>query len=392
MLKINNNSIFSLLVVLDVLLTAAYPVVSGTILESLLMYSIWGGSFLMLLSAFITSVKKGAFIDFFFLAFIGISVVFSMLISSGDWKSSLIGCLSYFLMLVPIFYVRFLEVNERQVSVIRKANTVKMLIFFLLAISPYAYKEYYAGKFLINAGELTMGFPNPNMLGMLLLSTLAVRLYFVKGAICNSDIKRKSIYVISVAGLVYLIYLTRSRISTLLAFILLIFTLAHAVNFSSMQRMLGKRMIAVIATIAPLLFIGVFYGLYERTQGRLLIMGEAVFSRITLYNNAFSSIKDGIIVGKVNMWKFQNMHNSLLTVLVNTGIFGLVAYLQFMCYALMRYAKYIRKAEKPDLIAYATVLLLCVQSCVEAAFVAGGPIFAVGTATIYYLCEINKRR
>ncbi len=257
------------------------------------------------------------------------------------------------------------------------------LILIYLSVSPFAYRlveNYGSLKGEEQIGEaLTLGFNNPNETGMILYLVITV----IFSILITLKLKFKILIGVLIITLLYMLYQTGSRTCL---FSLLFVVLSYC-NTKITYRLLSKKYYLLVLLLAPLLFSYLYpiialrfnYADYE-------ILGKPIFSgRELLFLEGFSRYISHPILGDIAFFQFENSFNGYLSVMFNTGLVGLIAYI-FFAYKTMKNL-FSRVITRSQLFAFLSLVGVFFIACSESAILLGGGQWYVLQLTLFVIAN-----
>ena len=381
------NILYSCMLIIDVFLIGSYPLLKGTWSESYLMYGLWAVVFGMLFFSIFADIKTGTRSGFgYYIAIIAL-LICNIVFPIGKKADLIIAALTFFVMFFPFYYTQHMNKSNALVNLIEGCTLAKAIIFIIYSFTPFAYAGFYADGEYIQNGQMTLGYSNPNTTAIHLFCTFSILFYLFGLEKNRSRFKKVGVFLILVS-LGYLIICTGSRleISCTVAMVVL----RYLWSGNKIKKVLTSRWFLVIVLLLPLVFLWGYFKLYTTMPGDYMVMGRSIFARISIYQDALTSVKSNLLFGNMNVWLFTNSHNGLLTILVNIGVVGLAIYLLFLFKSLFRYASFLRTNRYSNPVPYFMVIIFLIQACAESSSLAGGVSFMSGAAVAAYLCEINS--
>lgn len=375
---------FRTLLVFQTLLFLCLPFFGRTIIESLLMYGAWGSMLLLIIVKVSENsnriVLKSAVLLF---ALLG-SVICSIIVS--DYKSSgtLVASLNYIVSFSPFFCSKYISTRKTNRKFLRIIALLQAMIMLFLSFTSKAYAPYYVDLFLINDGELTLGYSNPNLTGVILFYVFILLFSNLK------DERRKYqrlAYSLLIAYIGYLIMRTGCRIMIIAIFIMIAFLFFS--NQTWIRKILISRMVMLGCILSSVAFLFVFYYLYQKMP-TLTVMGGNIYSRITIFDRGFDAFYGNYLFGNLPQYLFENLHNGALTIAVNTGTIGLVSYYIYIIYNVNRFRQNLKYDSTKSIIPYFYILIVYLHASVEASCLTGGVLFGMNTLVASYLAEKNE--
>lgn len=298
-------------------------------------------------------------------------VCFLSLLIGGVSSKSIVSFLWYFAMLSIWIATDLFDVHKNTLKFIKIAIIIEGLILIVLFFTDRAYFSYtqYGGI----SKELTLGFNNPNETGLILFFIISFLVIIFNN---SRRLFLKIICLLEMLFLFFLLVKTDARTSLIATIFLLLFTILFwlkkhkpHLNLHSLNSW------AVFCIIFPLLFF-IGYSIFSKVSSleSITFLGKKVFSgRERVYNESILSWNN-YAFGNMSSLAFSNAHNGLLTILINTGLIGIVFYLVFVIrevFFINQKMLYRRKFLFPALIVYLIFLI----SSAEATVLVGGTIF-----------------
>ena len=268
--------------------------------------------------------------------------------------------------------------NERMERVLLNVFSVQGLILIALYFTPLAYKSYQ--KYVLVSEELTLGFSNPNQTGIIIFSTLAILLILMRR--CWISKWQKIILWVQIIALSILLILTDARTSMLGYLFFWLFYIKK-----------GKQKIHSFLSDAiicfPIVFVYLYDALSKTYLQNLTFLGKKLFSGRQRVFEEVLSMHTNKLFGNLSYFGFENSHNALLTILVNTGIVGLTFYLVFTITSFNSLSRSCK--ENSRFMSMIAVLALFIMGCAEAAVLTGGTIYYVYIFVILILSNGNPQ-
>lgn len=259
------------------------------------------------------------------------------------------------------------------------------LIIFYLSSSANAYRGVYnfgdqAGV-TYNGEYLTLGFNNPNEAGMILYFVITIFICFI----IMSAKTLRFILLIPLIYLVYLLYKTGCR-SCLTSLILVsLFYYFNRNNFS----ILSNKTVIMILLMTPILF-AILYPIAAiyYANADLEILGKPIFSgRDYLFTEELANFWKYPLFGNISGYRFTNALNGYLTIMFNTGLFGLTIYLVSIYSVLKSLTKEI--TSQSQFFAYLSIIGAYFIASSESVLLVGGGRWYIFMLTLFVLAS-NK--
>jgi hypothetical protein len=280
---------------------------------------------------------------------------------------------------IYLLWIDFLIPERKLVHYVFLINFITSVLFILLSLSSYSYKgyEHYLGT---TYAWLTLGYDNPNQTSMYLLVNYIVLLC----SICYY--KKKLFRLILLADILYigkLIYDANSRTCFTIAVLITIVILLKKNN------KLAELSISAVLLI-PVIFLIVYPFLYQQGYLHFEYMGKSDYSsRTYLYQNVFLDLKGHLLFGNFMIYRFENLHNGVLSILASLGVMGL---LLFYLYCFMVYLNIGRNnlRSKISFIAFTGILAVFLNACTESALFVSGSMYAGSISVLIFLTKLKE--
>lgn len=298
---------------------------------------------------------------------------------ADSWKYDDIKNVLVFLSMLTVWRgARTVNYDKRIEKMLLYAFFAQGLILIILYFTPLAYKSYQ--EYVLISSELTLGFSNPNQTGIIIFSTLVILLIMIRR--CMVSKIQKIVLGIQILGLSFLLILTDARTSILGYLFFLVFYLKK-------KKVKINSWISDAIICFPIVFVYLYDALSKANLRNVTFLGKKLFSgRQRVYEEVLSMFSDKFF-GNLSYFAFQNSHNALLTILVNTGIVGLVLYLVF---TIMSFNSLNRDCNSHgEFISMVAILALFIMGCAEAAVLTGGTIYYVYIFVILILSNGNPQ-
>lgn len=387
--KISNNKknlfieiLYILIVFSNTLLTYAIPYQNITLERIASRVILCSALALFAICFFYSSVKYSNTKVVFGVILLCISTLITLLLNGINYDL-IIKTLCY-LSMSTVWYVMFFIGSKRIKKIIEISYTVQALIIILLFFGPYAYKPFVDINYVTVSDLLTLGFPNPNHIAIIIFSVIVVMFYFT----VNKKGYVKVIYSLVIIFLSYMIYLTKSRTS--LFCLIVFYCLYFYFKRDNRQRSykINKSLIFLIL-ISSLIFCLLYLLAFDKGLKDVQLFGKNFFSgREELYRLNLNELKNNYLFGAAGITMFNNAHNGMLAILVNTGIIGTIAYIYVSFNALTALSKKIEK-NRNRLAVFVGILSLFILASGEAAVLTGGSMFYCNMLTMCVLCSIE---
>lgn len=303
-----------------------------------------------------------------------------MLAIADSWRYDDVKVVLVFLSMLTVWRgARTVICNKKIEKMLLYSFSAQALILIILYFTPLAYKSYQ--EYVLVSSELTLGFSNPNQTGIIIFSTLAILLIMIRR--CMVSKIQKAIIWLQIFGLSFLLILTDARTSILGYLFFLVFYLKK--KKTKINALVSDTIICF-----PIIFVYLYDALSKTSLQNVTFWGKKLFSgRQRVYEEALSMFSNKLF-GNLSYFDFQNSHNALLTVLINTGIVGLFLYLVF---TIMSFNSFNRGCNTPGgFISMVAILALFIMGCTETAVLTGGTIYYVYMFVILLLSNNSFQR
>lgn len=260
------------------------------------------------------------------------------------------------------------QISERTYNIIKYSLIAQGLLLSYLYFTPLAYKAFVDIDYVHESNLLTLGFPNPNETGIILYTTIAgIFLFFEAWSHYSFALKYLLLGFLS-----YLLYLTGARGSMLSlgVFLLLFYYMRKKGNKATWR---APNWFSIILTQIPLVFVVIYsYMALNPAYANVTLLGKRLISgRERVYEEVLTMFNDPIF-GDLNIFQFQNSHNSALTIIVNIGLLGYFIYSCFMAKNIITLGE--NGWRNPG---YIMLLSFFLNGAVEAAMFTGGHFYFV---------------
>ena len=316
---------------------------------------------------------------------LGIYMVFLAFIKQWNY-SQLVVVGQFVLMLTTWRTVEYVGKSEKINKMIFYTYVLIGIILLGLSVSPYAYTAYVEGTSV--SGELTLGFPNPNQTGIIIISTIIILSISMNNNFISK--RTKSLVWIEIILLCAILYLTMARTCMVALIIYAAFYFTEKIpKLRKFNPLLGKNsnLFSILMILSPLVFLYGYLWLSDSFLKDTMILGKKLFSgRQDLYREVFADWTDKIL-GNLDVFKFENKHNIHLTVMINIGIVGLLIYLAYTIFSYLSFYSSCLKNNK--VICCATIIVFYIIGYAEASILTSGTIYYVSLIVVMVLSNTN---
>lgn len=293
-------------------------------------------------------------------------------------QDNIMGYVNFASILIAMYSARYINISRKELKFIGIVNIFIAILFVYLSRMDFAY-----GRNEKWVESLTLGFSNPNAVGMIIFVNtvflLITRELFKKGTM-------KTLITVLIAYDIYMIYLTRSRTALATAILVLM------VYFLKTGKFKKNRIFVVLCVLFPLFFVFGYTYLYENNYFMdLEILGKTIYSgREVYYSDILSQVKNkqlGLVFGFFT--EFQNTHNSALSLIRFFGLSGMITYYIYVLSNISGLTKRVFD-NKISYICYMAILILYVQSCSESTIILGGGTWIIFMLSLYAIAGNYK--
>lgn len=229
------------------------------------------------------------------------------------------------------------------------------LVCFALSLSQTAYVG--EGNWRYNG--LTLGMTNPNLTGMMLSGCIDIMIMLLPHS------KRTKLSLLLISSMLYLLLRTNARSCIVTTVFLVIYVLLFA-------KRRVPTLIQLIAVLTPVLVVPIY--LWASTRySQQLFLGKPLFSgRESVFTAAISLLDTPahLLFGDLTAQRFNNAHNSFLTILASLGVAGTF----IVCLIFTNGVVCLGKSQVgiEQRLSLLSLLFVFVQSSAEASFLTGG--------------------
>lgn len=255
-----------------------------------------------------------------------------------------------------------LSVSPRLINLSMLAITI---ISIALSVSSVAYLSESGRSF----SALTLGMTNPNLTGMILAGCIDLLVITLMRS------KNKVLTVLSILSLSYLLWKTDARSSI----VAIAATLVYASLFS---RKRIPQFVQLLAFLTPIIAVPLYLWAEKFFLGTVFL-GKPLFSgREVVFATALSRLDSPAhyLFGALNEQRFDNAHNSFLTIYTSIGFVGALLSEYLIGSSVLRLG--IKQDSMTSRMALLSLLFIFVQSSAEAGFLSG--VFPT-VAFLYFL-------
>jgi len=368
------NFIFAMLQIFQLLMLYALTN-QNTSVESLCSYAIFGfGMLLFVFSVFLKGyIEKG---EVFLFAFMFYLVVTFYIFETRQIIFPFL--LQYILMLTVWSSARIVKLTDTLIRFLHFCVFLQVVLLTSLYFSPQAYAAFVDGTDVSDL--LTLGFSNPNQTGIVLCNLIGNLLILIK---FSKNKFVKTIYSISIIILCYFLFLCDARTSIFTTF----FILGYYIFFRRRNNKSRPHYVMIfLIFISSLIFLYIYLYMYNNEiWADLEIFGKKLFSgREQIYSREFERWTNTWF-GDMNRFYFRNSHNAMLTILINTGVIGLLFYIIHTFSNIKKiYDKYCLNTSN---IGFIIIMSLFVNACAESSGLVSGTIYFNNMLLVCVLAE-----
>lgn len=346
------------------------------LLERICSYAI----LILSIGVYVYSYIKSPFMSKQDIVLIIIILYLFMLAIADSWRYDDIKVVLVFLSMLTVWRgARTVICDKKIEKMLLYAFSAQGLILIVLYFTPLAYKSYQ--EYVLVSSELTLGFSNPNQTGIIIFSTLTILLIMIRR--CMVSKIQKVLLWIQIFCLSVLLILTDARTSILGYLLFLAFYLKK-------KKVKINSLVSDTIICFPIIFVYLYDALSKTNLQKVTFLGKKLFSgRQRIYEEVLSMFSNKLF-GNLSYFGFQNSHNALLTILVNTGIVGLFLYLAF---TIMSFNSFKRGCSTSGgFVSMVAILALFIMGCTETAVLTGGTIYYVYMFAMLILSNNNFQR
>lgn len=375
------NKIIEYLLVIEIYLACSITCVSMLNYKSLASIAI-AVNFIVVFILFFMTVLNQRYVNrsLFFaclltIVFSLISVLFSSVSISFEYLKKWI----MFTCTMMIYYCTAeVLATARIVSALFRGSILIAICFIAMYLSG---KQYWLGD------AITFNLGNPNYTGICILCVLMCLFPFLKQ---KKKILKKCVFVSLLLVLLYFLLLTKARACILALGVYLVMFFWPNIQY--------KKWLTFLFLIFPLLFAIVYMQLISNDTVREIFSflqseGKTLTSRVTIWNNAFNSIKNNLLFGDYYFATggtgLGQLHNLNLDIL---GAFGLITFSCMIIY-LYRLINSIgeQSATHNQILCIYSYYALMISGTFEAALYSNSQGMYVLSAGLFVMARYNKR-
>lgn len=235
-----------------------------------------------------------------------------------------------FISMTSCWLIYPLLVDDKLFKVIKFSFILQTIVIVMLSFSSVSHLAKSAEDGIYYSESLTMGLNNSNQTAMVLFYLFAFFLYLFDFE--GKKLKRV-LYLAVAAEIFYLIIQTDSRTSMLSS--LFLFCLYFLSKFSIknyFNRITLSNIFRIITLISPLIFCFLYLYLFDNPAlMKIELLGKSLYTgREVIYTDVLTSFQEYKWFGNVSLNGFTNVHNGILTLLLNIGTIGVLFYYIFI--------------------------------------------------------------
>lgn len=325
----------------------------------------------MLINRFLQQIPRKLLLLVAVVVFVSIAwavAAIENIVLAGENLLKVVGFLTLPFMLA---YGLLFEIDERAKNVIIIFGFLCSLLFIYLYQSEL--RNVYVNEYGVQElKQVTLGYSNPNQTAMYLF--LCSMLLFIGASFIENKIL-KIVFSLDSCFIAWMMIKTESRtaISLFLMFVLLAL---------SVRKRKPKKIFAEIAVWMPVIIMGLILDM----QDDVIFLNESFETgRKQLYGQFFKQLDlQGLFLGNLNTYQFQNLHNGYLAILASAGVLTLAGYIGFLLYC-VRNGCPGSNDHRGTRIAYVAFLCLIAYTSSEAAFFVGGANFSFLVFSVFAL-------
>ena len=333
---------------------------------------------------FVTLINFGVniffrkYVDRYFLLLLLLSVVtiLSMMISGNISYQAIVVMMCF--LEIPLFVSAQNRIDNMTHKAIYMVFVILGIFYIVQGCSAYAYlyeTEY--GERIINS--LTLGYYNPNETALHLTVCNIVLLSLLY------KVKKRYLKILLISEIVtisYYILLTQSRI----AILTLVFFIIMLIIYCRRKSNKIPKLLVDIVLFIPVIFVFVTMRFSELMNSKMFLGDYLETGRYEIFGRVFENMTvQKFLFGDYN-FRFENLHNGLLSVFGTIGIIGATVFCMIICKKIFEvFDRGVCGLEcKVALIGILCIILL---SSTEAALIVSGGAFYVEVVAVFMLAE-----
>lgn len=275
---------------------------------------------------------------------------------------------------IPILMCAFTKDIEKSIrKMLFYFNIVLSLFYVVISLSPLAhlYTTAWGAK---EIPELTLSYNNPNETAMYLFACVVV----LASMLPEAKNKIFRIFVsVDICYLIYLIILTKSRTIIFVTAIFLFLIILY--NKKSIPKYFR-----IIAFCIPVVFMTIVLYFRDNLKDYIILGDTFDTGRDSIYSRVFDDLNFLEFLFGDFSFKFQNLHNAVISIFGTIGILGTILFYYF----LLRKFKDINIGNTTSVSrkrAFIGLLCIVLITSTEAAFFTAGSAFSISVFSIYLL-------
>ena len=284
---------------------------------------------------------------------------------SGVTSLSVTALINFFVLPAMLMHCAIYPIPHKSKQLVIGTGVVMSLVYINLYHSEYrtVFETKY-GRFF--GEEVTLGYPNPNQTAMFLfvaMVILSIGIFWVKKPLV------KTLLIADAAYMAVMLEQTKSRAGLLLLIIFL------SAIFLMRKREIPSKLVKLVVLLPFIYAIVAMF--FIETFGDVTLWGESIFNgREGVYGKYLDNISlVNFILGDFARFRFENLHNSYVSIAATAGIVTVICFVYFLRQLLL-FNHGNAMTSWYSKIAYIGVLCVIIHSCGEAAFLVSGSTYA----------------
>ena len=316
------------------------------------------------------------------LSTLGLMVIIASIISlvlgvKSDFFSQIVQLITFLTLPLSLMFYRSLVDITKLKNIIYKGYILIAFIYVFLSFTSLSHIGY--TQWGVYYGPLTLGYSNPNETAMYLLICVTI---LISSLFNNKINKFKLITILLILYLCFLIIQTESRaIIALLPISILLYLIFKKLRYNN--NLVVKLLFEVIMLSPIIYFLIVF--VTSSLAIEISFLGDSLSTgREFIYYSYLDQLNfTTFFFGNFQQFKFQNLHNSYITILATLGLLGFLPY--YILIKKIFFQIYLKANEKSQIYIFCVLLVIIIHGTVEAALLVSGVIYASSISMIYIL-------
>ena len=328
--------------------------------RTLLALWIVGGGY-VLLRRLVRSIPKVVASTVVLTVFTLFALLFAIVNNASNVFDKVMKVFGFLALPFMLCYSAFFRVDERAKRAVCIFAFLSSFVFLRLYFSDlrYYFEGPYAGVLI---DDVTLGYPNPNQAAIYLFACAVV---LFSGRHCFKSNVIKMLFALDGCVMVWIMIQTKCRTAILLMAVF------GVLAFASKKRPISKKL-TNIALLMPAIYAAAVVVL-PMVLGDISFLGaDLVNGRDEIYELYFQHLDIMMaVVGDMNTFPFENLHNGYVAIAASTGLVSCVSYVFCLRSCV--------DGNRPDAdvpayvrLSYIGFLCMIMYACSEAAFFMGG--------------------